>query len=277
MADAQQQGGEHTESVHTETETEHTRKVHLFGVPVDALTREQMLDRIDETITSRGSLHVGVVNAAKVVNMGRDPALREAVLESDLILADGAAVVLASRVLGEPLPERVTGIGLMYGIFERGMKKGYRVYCLGATEEVSRKVAEKISQDYPGVVLAGRRNGYFSAEEEPQIAQDIADAKADVLLVAITSPKKEQFMARWNDLIKVPVVHGVGGSFDVMAGKVKRAPELWQKLGMEWLYRVKQEPGRLWKRYLVTNTLFLWLLMQAFLKKTLRRSQSSST
>ncbi len=263
MADMQQATGQQA------------NKIQLFGVPVDALTREQMLDRIDETIAERKSLHVGVVNAAKVVNMGRDPMLREAVLESDLILADGAAVVLASRVLGEPLPERVTGIGLMYGIFERGMKKGYRVYCLGATEEVSRTVEEKIRQDYPGVVLAGRRNGYFSKEEEPQIAQDIADAKADVLLVAITSPKKEQFMARWNDVIKVPVVHGVGGSFDVMAGKVRRAPELWQKLGMEWLYRVKQEPGRLWKRYLVTNTLFLWMLGQAYIRKVLGRSQTT--
>ncbi|MDX1694011.1 MAG: WecB/TagA/CpsF family glycosyltransferase, partial [Ketobacteraceae bacterium] len=128
-----------------------------------------------------------------------------------------------------------------------------------------------------GVVLAGRRNGYFSKEEEPQIAREIADAKADVLLVAITSPKKEQFMARWNDVIQVPVVHGVGGSFDVMAGKVKRAPELWQKLGLEWLYRVKQEPGRLWKRYLVTNTLFLWMLTQAYVRKVLGRSETTST
>ncbi len=246
------------------------QQYEILGVPVDALTEEQMLDRIHETIVSRDSMHIGVVNAAKVVNMQRDPALQKAVLESDMILADGAAVVLASKVLGVPLPERVTGIGLMYGIFRRGMKEGYRVYCLGATEEVSCKVAETLAREYPGVVLAGRRNGYFSQDEEQEIAQNIADSKADVLLVAITSPKKEQFMARWNDLMNVPVVHGVGGSFDVMAGKVKRAPEIWQKMGMEWLYRVLQEPGRLWKRYLVTNSLFCWMLFKAYIAKTFK-------
>lgn len=243
------------------------QQVEILGVPVDSLTEEQTLDRIHDTIVNKQSMHIGVVNAAKVVNMQRDLGLQQAVLESDMILADGAAVVLASKVLGTPLPERVTGIGLMYGIFRRGMHEGYRVYCLGATEEVSQKVADTLAKDFPGVVLAGRRNGYFSQDEEEGIAQQIADSKADVLLVAITSPKKEQFMARWNDLMNVPVVHGVGGSFDVMAGKVKRAPEVWQRLGMEWLYRVLQEPGRLWKRYLVTNSLFCWILLKAYVAK----------
>ena len=114
----------------------------------------------------------------------------------------------------------------------------------------------------PGVVIAGRQNGYFSEEQQNQVAENIAAAKADVLFVAITSPKKEQFMAKWGDVMQVPVVHGVGGSFDVFAGKVKRAPLIWQKLGMEWLYRVLQEPGRLWKRYLVTNTLFIGMLLK---------------
>lgn len=248
-----------------------TPKVDLFGIPVDALTKDETLDRIHDVIKNRGSMHIGVVNAAKVVNMQRDPALREAVLESDMILADGAAVVLASKVLGKPLPERVTGIELMFGMFERGMSHGYRVFCLGATEEVSQKVADTLAKEYPGVILAGRRNGYFSKDEEESIARQIAESKADILLVAITSPKKEQFMARWNDLMQVPIVHGVGGSFDVMAGKVKRAPELWQKMGMEWLYRVLQEPGRLWKRYLVTNSLFCWMLFKALLTQTFRK------
>lgn len=239
--------------------------VTLFGIPINAMTLTQVLDHIQRVISAHGSLHIGVVNAAKVVNMHRDPALGEDVLSSDLVLADGASVVWASKLLGSPLPERVAGIDLMYGLFERGCK----VFCLGASEEISKKVAEKLASDYPQVTLAGRRNGYFKDEEEESIANQIAQSGADVLLVAITSPKKERFMARWNDVMKVPIVHGVGGSFDVMAGKVERAPVLWQKLGLEWLYRVKQEPGRLWKRYLITNTLFIWMTLQELAKKKL--------
>ncbi len=247
--------------------TENTTSIDIMGAPVNPLTLEQVLDRIDDAITTRSNLHIGVVNAAKVVNMQRDEELRESVLESDMILADGIAVVWASRILGTPLPERVTGIDLMFGMFRRGGEKPYRVYCLGATEEINAKVAEKLAEDYPKVILAGRRNGYFGDDDEQQIAQDIADSKADILLVAITSPKKERFMAKWNGVMQVPVVHGVGGSFDVMAGKVERAPEIWQKLGLEWLYRVKQEPGRLWKRYLKTNLLFMSLLLRTLTKK----------
>lgn len=233
----------------------------LFGIPIQAITMTEALDTIHQTIQSHGKLQIGVVNAAKVVNMHRNQKLGEDVLSSGLILADGASVVLASRILGQPLPERVTGIDLMMGMLARGNIHGYRVYCFGATEEVSQKVAARINSDYPNVILAGRRNGYFTDAEEETIAQDIADSRADILLVAITSPKKENFLASWSEKMGVAICHGVGGSFDVLAGKVERAPESWQKLGLEWLFRLKQEPGRLWKRYLVTNCLFCWLTL----------------
>jgi N-acetylglucosaminyldiphosphoundecaprenol N-acetyl-beta-D-mannosaminyltransferase len=241
----------------------------ILGIPVNAMTMSQVLDCVDTAIEKKEPLHIGVINAAKLVNMHRDQYLKDDVLASDLVLADGSAVVLAGKILGQPLPERVAGIDLMTGIFERGKSRNYRIFCLGATEEISEKVAKRIKQDYPGVVLAGRRNGYFSAEEEKEVAAEIAASKADVLFVAMTSPKKENFMAKWNDTMNVTVCHGVGGSFDVMAGKVERAPEAWQKLGLEWLYRVKQEPGRLWKRYLVTNTLFCWMVFKAWLNRLL--------
>jgi N-acetylglucosaminyldiphosphoundecaprenol N-acetyl-beta-D-mannosaminyltransferase len=130
------------------------------------------------------------------------------------------------------------------------------VYCLGATDDVLQRVVARIASDYPGVKVVGARNGYFSDAEADSVAADIEAAHPDILLVAMTSPKKEKFLARWASELRVPVCHGVGGSFDVMAGKVKRAPAAWQRLGLEWLYRVKQEPWRLWRRYLVTNTLF---------------------
>ena len=238
------------------------QNVCLFGIKVHCLTAKQALENIDASITAKQSLHIGMLNAAKVINMRRNPELREDVKQSNMILADGSSILIASKLLGKSLPERVTGIDLMHGILTKGDSLGYRVFCLGATEEVSEKVSLEITKRYPGIVIAGLQHGYFKDEEEEAVASRIADSHADVLFVAITSPKKEQFMARWNSTMKVPVVHGVGGSFDVLAGKVQRAPLLWQKYGLEWLYRVKQEPRRLWKRYLVTNTLFIALLLK---------------
>ena len=235
---------------------------YLFGIKVHTLTSLQALDTIDYVIKTRQSLHVGMLNAAKIVNMKRNPALGEDVRSSDMILADGSSVVMASKILRRPVPERVAGIDLMHGILSRGNVEGYRVFCLGATPEVSARTKAEICKQYPGVIIAGTQHGYFSESEESAVAQKIADSNADVLFVAITSPKKEKFMARWNKTMRVPVVHGVGGSFDVLAGKVQRAPLVWQKYGMEWLYRVKQEPRRLWKRYLVTNVLFIGMLVK---------------
>ena len=242
------------------------KTVKLFGINIHPLGMLEVLNIVNECIISKQSLHVGMLNAAKVVNMKRNPALGEDVASSNLILADGSAVVLASKILHKKLPERVAGIDLMHAILERGDKLGYRVFCLGASEEISQEIERQINKHYPGVIIAGRQNGYFSDDQQEQVANDIAAANADVLFVAITSPKKEQFMAKWGELMRVPVVHGVGGSFDVFAGKVKRAPLIWQKLGMEWLYRVLQEPGRLWKRYLITNTLFIGMLIKELVK-----------
>jgi N-acetylglucosaminyldiphosphoundecaprenol N-acetyl-beta-D-mannosaminyltransferase len=242
----------------------------LFGVPICAETMSDALRRVHDAVSNRRPLHIGVVNAAKIVNMRRDPVLRSAVTASHVVYADGMSVVWASRFLGKSLPERVAGIDLMSAILERGNNHGYRVYCLGATEAVLDKVCATFRRQYPGVTIAGRHHGYFDACGEEAVAKKIKAARADVLFVAITSPKKEHFMARWAEVIDVPVVHGVGGSFDVIAGIVERAPERWQRLGLEWLYRVKQEPGRLWKRYLVTNTVFLCLMISEKLKSLLK-------
>jgi N-acetylglucosaminyldiphosphoundecaprenol N-acetyl-beta-D-mannosaminyltransferase len=239
-------------------------RVELFGVPIDAITLAQALARIEEAIARGERLHVGVVNAAKLVGMRRDPLLREDVLQSELILADGMSVVWASRLLGGRhgrLPERVTGIDLMYGIFERGAECGWRVYLLGASEEVNARCAARLARDYPGLILAGRHHGYFRAHEEARLVRAIATARAQILLVGMPTPRKERFLARWREELAVNVLHGVGGSFDVFAGLVERAPATWQRLGLEWLYRLKQEPRRLWRRYLVTNTLFCGMLL----------------
>ncbi len=229
---------------------------HLFGIPVAALTMEQTVAQVGRAIADRTRLQIGVVNAAKIVNMHGDPGLRADVLSSDVVLADGMAVVWASRVLGQSLPERVAGIDLMHAMLAHGNRLGWRVFCLGATAHVLERALQAFRTTYPHVEFVGAQHGYFAADEEPALAARIAASKPDILLVAMTSPRKEQFLARWSPVMGVPVCHGVGGSFDVVAGKVRRAPAAWQRLGLEWLYRVKQEPRRLWKRYLVTNALF---------------------
>lgn len=245
--------------------TQEERRVTLMGVPIDALRMDEVVQCCERAIDQRSRLHIGVVNAAKIVNMHRNDALRHAVLTSDKIFADGMSVVWAARLLRRPLPERIAGIDLMAALLQRAHERRFRVYCLGATEEVLAIATQRMQAEYPNMVLAGKHHGYFSQAEEPQVAADIAAAKPDLLFVAMTSPKKEQFLARWAGQVEVPICHGVGGSFDVLAGKVRRAPRLWQRLGLEWLYRVIQEPGRMWRRYLVTNTLFMVMLAREWL------------
>ncbi len=239
--------------------------ITLVGTHIDALTQSEVVELIRDRIERGQPIRIGVVNAAKLVRMQSDALLNQDVASSDLVLADGMSVVWASHIRGPALPERVAGIDLMYRLLELADANGFRVYCLGASEEVSSIIASNIARDYPGAVLAGRRNGYFDQDEEASIAREIKQVQPHILLVAMTSPKKENFMARWDREMGVPVVHGVGGSFDVYAGKVDRAPLSWQKLGLEWLYRVKQEPRRLWKRYLATNLLFIWLVIKDLL------------
>ncbi len=234
----------------------------VLGLPIAAVTMDAAVDMCSSAIEARRPLLVGVVNAAKLVNMRRTPKLDRAVRTADVIFADGMSVVWASRLLGRPLPERVTGIDLMDHLLRRANERRHRVYFLGATDEVLAEFVRCVRRDYPDAVIAGHRNGYFDGDQEEQIARDIASAKPDMLFAAMTSPKKEEFLAQWSNVMQVPVCHGVGGAFDVVAGKVKRAPQFWQRWGLEWLYRVLQEPRRMWRRYLVTNTIFCWLLLR---------------
>jgi N-acetylglucosaminyldiphosphoundecaprenol N-acetyl-beta-D-mannosaminyltransferase len=240
----------------------------LFDIPIAALTMEQAVARVEGAVASRSRLQIGVVNAAKIVNMRLDVQLREAVLSSDVVFADGMAVVWAGRVLGQPLPERIAGIDLMHAMLARGDLHGWKVFCLGAKPHVLERTVRRLGEMYPHVQFVGAHHGYFSADDEPALAARIAAARPDILLVAMTSPKKERFLARWTPTMDVPVCHGVGGSFDVVAGEVRRAPAVWQRLGLEWLYRVKQEPRRLWKRYLVTNALFARMLLVEWARPT---------
>jgi N-acetylglucosaminyldiphosphoundecaprenol N-acetyl-beta-D-mannosaminyltransferase len=233
---------------------------HLFGLDVDALTMEQTVALAEQTIRQHERLLIGVVNAAKIAKLNADPVLRDSLLEADVLLADGQSVVWASRLLRQPLPERVAGIDLFEELLRVADRDHLRVFLLGATADVLALVEQEVATRWPGVVIAGSRDGYFTDAEADQVADQIAGCAPDLLFLGMTTPKKENFIGRYGDRLGVPVQHGVGGSFDVLAGVTARAPRAWQRCGMEWAYRVAQEPGRLWRRYLITNLTFLGLL-----------------
>ncbi|HWJ25350.1 MAG TPA: WecB/TagA/CpsF family glycosyltransferase [Flavisolibacter sp.] len=237
--------------------------IHLLGTPVFNLTMEETLSIVDDAIKNKKHIHHTVVNAGKIVAMHENPELKESVTNADLINVDGQAVVWASRLLGQPLKERVAGIDLMEKLVEQAYNNHYKIFFFGAKDQVLEKMIEKYSAIYSPEIIAGYRNGYFKKEDEQEIAQQIADSKANILFVAISSPIKENFLYQNKDILKnVNFIMGVGGSFDVVAGKVKRAPKWMQFSGLEWLYRVYQEPKRMFKRYLVGNTKFIKLVIQ---------------
>ena len=233
----------------------------LFGLRVAASRLDDVVDLATTAIHDRSRLLIGVLNAAKIVKLGQDPFLRDSLLECDLLLADGQSVVWASRLLGRPLPERVAGIDLLTALLDLADRERRRVYLLGAKQEVLDTVCERIAQRWPGAVIAGARNGYFDESESAEVAGEIGDSRADMLFLGMTTPKKEIFLGAHGESMGVPVLHGVGGSFDVLAGVIRRAPLSWQRMGMEWAYRLLQEPRRMWRRYLVTNSEFLVLLV----------------
>ena len=242
-------------------------KINFLNIPIDALTMIETLEKVDSAITLNKQIHHTVVNAGKVVLMQTDKELEKSVVEADIINADGKAIVWAANLLGHKLPERVSGIDLMEQLVMRSFEKGYKCFFFGATEEVVTKLVNIYKMQYSEDMIAGYRNGYFKKEDEEKIALQIAESGANILFVAITSPKKEIFLNTYkNKLTNVNFIMGVGGSFDVIAGKVKRAPLWMQNSGLEWFYRVVQEPKRMWKRYLVGNTKFICLIIKEYFK-----------
>ncbi len=242
--------------------------INILNTTIHNLNMQETLQEVEQTISQGGQLHHVVVNAGKIVAMQTDLQLQQSVNESDLINADGQAVVWASKVLGKPLKERVAGIDLMINLVALSHKKQYKIFFFGAKEAVVKEVVNRYSQLYSPNIIAGYRNGYFKKEDEATIAQQISQSGAHILFVAISSPTKENFLYENKKLLSnVNFVMGVGGSFDVVAGKVKRAPLWMQNAGLEWFYRFAQEPKRMWKRYLVGNSKFIALVLKEKFKR----------
>jgi N-acetylglucosaminyldiphosphoundecaprenol N-acetyl-beta-D-mannosaminyltransferase len=223
-------------------------RVDFMGIPIDALTLEQTVDRILSMIESGHPSQQVSINPAKVVQMVQSSEMRRIVRRCETISVDGMSVVWMARLMGVPLPARVAGIDLMDSLVAAAAERGLKPYFLGAKQDVGEAAIGKYMERHPHLQVAGYRNGYFRSDEEQRIAEEIRDSGAHMLFVAIPSPKKEQFLGKWRDLMGVPYCMGVGGSLDVKSGKLTRAPLWMQKNGLEWVHRLQQEPRKMLKR-----------------------------
>ncbi|MBC1474469.1 WecB/TagA/CpsF family glycosyltransferase [Listeria grandensis] len=244
------------------------KRIHLLGSYLDPLTMEETLGRVEALVALGEPVQHVVINAGKINLMAQNPTCRQIINKSPLINADGQSIVWAARFLGYDVPERVTGIDLFEALVKKAAENGWRPYYFGATEEVVRAVVAKHQQQYPNLDIAGFRNGYFEETEAMEIAEGIRDSQADLLFVAFSSPKKEVWIHDYQPIMEVPFAMGVGGSFDVLAGKTKRAPKWMQRIGLEWFYRWVQEPRRMFKRYIIGNIAFIRQVLQEKRKRS---------
>jgi N-acetylglucosaminyldiphosphoundecaprenol N-acetyl-beta-D-mannosaminyltransferase len=241
-------------------------RITFLGCEMDNLTMDETLVCIEDFVRSgRPHQHV-VLNVDKVVKASKDTLLRDIINRCDLINVDGMPIVWASRLLGRTLKERVAGVDLFERLLDRSAQKGWGVYFLGAREDVVHQVAELALKRFPNLKIAGYRNGYWDPIDEASVVAAIRSAMPQLLFVAISSPKKEEFLGRYQEALNVPFAMGVGGTFDVFVGKVQRAPLWMQRSGLEWFYRFLQEPRRMFKRYFIDDMLFLWLMTRELLR-----------
>jgi N-acetylglucosaminyldiphosphoundecaprenol N-acetyl-beta-D-mannosaminyltransferase len=247
-------------------------RAEILGCSIDRVDMSEAAQRCDRFVRTRAGAQHMAVNAAKIVAMRHDDVLHSLIDDCELVTADGQAVVWASRLLGDPLPTRVAGIDLMLELLALAEHRGYRVYVLGAQRDVLERAVARLRELHPRLAFAGYRDGYFSDADEPSVAAEIRAAHPDLLFVAMSTPRKEYFLGRWGPELDVPFSMGVGGAVDVVAGVTKRAPRSLQRLGLEWAFRLAQEPRRLFRRYLVTNSEFVALTLHDLAELTARRA-----
>ena len=247
----------------------------LLGLPCHAATAESAREFAVTAVAERTPRRVLFMNASKVVQAREDDRLRAALERADLIGADGQSIVWAGKVLGEDVPWRMAGVDYMQDVLRLADRHRWRVFLLGSTDETLASVERYCAETLPGVVIAGRHDGFFKPDRDEAVADLIRASEADVLFIGMPSPRKELWLDEQYERAGVPLSIGVGGSYEVLVGNVRRAPALWQRLGLEWFYRFIQEPRRLWRRYAKTNSLFLALLAREWGRRRLRPAAGS--
>lgn len=220
------------------------KTVNIMGISIDKVTMGEALDRLKEFLGEDGVHTIFTPNAEILMDGLMDPNLGDVLRKSDMLVPDGAGVVLAAKILGTPLPEKVPGFDLLKNSFSLNRDVPTSYYFFGGKPGIAREAAVKVEEAYPGAHIVGSRDGYFKPEDEESIIQQINSAGPDILAVALGAPKQEKWIHANKDRLKVKVCIGVGGSFDVLAGKVQLAPAFFRNNGLEWLYRLYKEPWR---------------------------------
>jgi N-acetylglucosaminyldiphosphoundecaprenol N-acetyl-beta-D-mannosaminyltransferase len=224
--------------------------VSLYGVPFSKMNMKETVNYLVEAIASQRPHRVVTGNPIMLMVGLENPSFHHTLSTAELVVPDGAGVVWAARRLNQPVQERVAGFDLMHELLREGERRSWSVYLLGASSDIVAAAYAKLQKQYPGMRFVGCRDGYFTDREDGEVVAAIRAAKPDLLFVARSTMNQEPWIEKYQSVLGVPVVMGVGGSFDVVSGKLKRAPALFRKMGLEWFYRLLQEPSR-YKRMLV--------------------------
>jgi N-acetylglucosaminyldiphosphoundecaprenol N-acetyl-beta-D-mannosaminyltransferase len=239
---------------------QHADRVSVLGIPVDRLTMERAVEAIAGFVASRESHIVVTADSSGIVRAQSDPEFRDILMRAELVTPDSIGILWAARRKGKPIPERVSGVDLLDRLCKESANAGYRLYFLGAAPGVAEVAAERMRLRHPGCNIVGARHGYFPEESDEVVAREVAEAKPDILFVAMGIPRQEKFIARTRPIVRAPVAMGVGGSLDVFSGRARRAPGWVQRLGLEWLWRLALNPRRLAKAKALPK--FVWLVLR---------------
>ena len=246
--------------------------VPIYGIPFSKMSLNETVQYLTEAIDNRQTTHVITANPIMIMAALDNPAYERMMRKADLIVPDGAGVVWAAKYGGNPVAERVTGIELLNKLMEQGERRRWKVYLLGTTQEIIDAAAEKLQLQYPQVRIVGARNGFFGPEQDDEVVETIRAAEPELLFVARGADTQEPWIVKHRDRLGVPLIMGVGGSFDVISGRLKRAPMAIQKLRLEWLFRLLQEPKR-YKRMLALPKFVLKVLRD---KEKVTKSRQTS-
>ena len=223
-------------------------KSTIFGVEFDNLLPQQATDRAMSFLNNDSTRLIFTPNPEMVMKARQDADFAAALAAADLVIPDGIGIVYASRLTANKIAQRVPGIELLLDIFDKIKDTGHSVYFLGGSPGVAEIAANNMREKFPGLGVCGSHHGYFGDEDDDTMVAEINAAKADIVLVGLGFPRQEKWICRHKDRIDAKILMGVGGSFDVLSGKVRRAPVFFQKIGMEWLYRLIRQPKRIWRQ-----------------------------
>lgn len=235
----------------------------FLGVEVTAGDSRGVLEEVDSAVENRKPTFIVAINPEKIIKANNDLELKKLINEADIKIPDGIGVIMASKLSGGNIRKRVTGIDLMNAICRRASEKGYKVFLFGAAPSIAEKAGVILTEKYKGIKIVGTADGYY--KDESEIISKLEKASPDILFIALGSPKQEYFIRKYKHVLNIPVMMGVGGSFDVTCGNIKRAPLWMRNCGLEWLYRLMKEPRRI-KRQMALP-MFLIDVLQERVKK----------